>query len=395
MSQLKVNTIRHTGASSDAITLASDGTATAKITNYPHRNLIINGAFQIAQRATSSTDGNYKTLDRWKHNHGGTDENPTYAQIDLDSSDTGPWAKGFRKAFKFTNGNQTSGAGADDYVQVMQGIEAQNIAQSGWDYTSTSSYITISFWIKSSVAQAFAGHLRTADGTSKSYSFSTGSLSANTWTKVTKTIPGASGLQFDNNNAVGLYFYIFGFMGTNLTSTFTTESWANASSTNYANDMTSTWWTTNDATLAITGVQLEVGDTATDFEHLSYSDDLRKCQRYYYEVARGDDKVIGLTMFYNDVGLRTPIRYPVQMRTTPSVKTSNSAGHFQVWSGDGSGSGSGTQSTAFATFDTSPAFADTNGIVIASTVGDNNQNGQAGYIATQHADAYLCLDAEI
>ena len=288
MSQLKVNTIRHTSASSDAITLASDGTATAKITNnLSNRNLIINGAMQVAQRATSSTDGNYKTLDRWKHNHGGTDENPTYAQIDLDSSDTGPWAKGFRKAFKFTNGNQTSGAGADDYLQVMQAIEAQNIAQSGWDYTSSSSYITISFWIKSSVAQAFAGHLRTADGTSKSYSFSTGSLSANTWTKVTKTIPGASGLQFDNNAAAGLYFYIFAFMGTNLTSTFTTESWANASSTNYANDMTSTWWTTNDATLAITGVQLEVGDTATDFEHRSYGDDLAKCQRYY-QIQEGN-----------------------------------------------------------------------------------------------------------
>ena len=205
MSQLKVNTIRHTSATSDAITLANDGTATARITNnLSNRNLIINGAFQIAQRATSSTDGNYKTVDRWKHNHGGTDENPTYAQVDVTSNDPGPWEKGFRKGFRITNGNQTSGAGADDYVQVAQHFESQDIANSGWDYTSTSSYITISFWIKSSVAQAFAGHLRTADGTSKSYSFSTGSLSANTWTKVTKTIPGASGLQFDNNNAAGL-----------------------------------------------------------------------------------------------------------------------------------------------------------------------------------------------
>jgi hypothetical protein len=396
MSTLKVTNIQQGSASSSAIVLATDGTCTAKVTNnLSNRNLIINGSFQICQRSVSSTDGNYKTVDRWKHNHGGTDENPTYAQIDLDSSDAGPWAKGFRKAFKFTNGNQTGGAGADDYIQVMQAIEAQNIAKSGWDYTSTSSYITLSFWIKSSVAQAFAGHLRTADGTSKAYSFSTGSLSANTWTKVTKTIPGASGLQFDNNNAVGLYFYIFGFMGTNLTSSFTTESWANASSTNYANPMTSTWWTTNDATLAITGVQLEVGDTATDFEHLSYADDLRKCQRYYLEIARGDDKVIGLCMFYNDTGVRTAIRYPVQMRTTPSIETSNSAGHFACLSGDGSGSGSGTQSSAFATFDTSPAYADDNAIVIANTVADNNQNGQAGYIATQHADAYLCLSAEL
>ena len=333
MSQLKVNTIRHTSATSDAITLANDGTATARITNNrSNRNLIINGAFQIAQRATSSTDGNYKTVDRWKHNHGGTDENPTYAQIDLDSSDTGPWAKGFRKAFKFTNGNQTSGAGADDYVQVMQAIEAQNIAQSGWDYTSSSSYITISFWIKSSVAQAFAGHLRTVDGTSKSYSFSTGSLSANTWTKVTKTIPGASGLQFDNNNAVGLYFYIFGFMGTNLTSTFTTESWANASSTNYANDMTSTWWTTNDATLAITGVQLEVGDTATDFEHRTYADELTRSQRYYQQYM--NPACVGQIPDNSSKAYAIGLQFQTRMRATPTLSITNTGDGQNVHDGE-------------------------------------------------------------
>ena len=319
MSQLKVNTIRHTSASSDAITLASDGTATAKITNYPHRNLVINGAFQVAQRATSSTTGGYTTVDRFEHVISGTDEAPTFAQVDVTSNDPGPWEKGFRKGFRITNGNQTSGAGADDYVQVAQHFESQDIANSGWDYTSTSSYITISFWIKSSVAQAFAGHLRTADGTSKSYSFSTGSLSANTWTKVTKTIPGASGLQFDNNNAVGLYFYIFGFMGTNLTSTFTTESWANASSTNYANDMTSTWWTTNDAQLEITGVQLEVGDTATDFEHRSYGDELLRCQRYYYLHADSTDKMICSGTMNQNTAFQGFIQFPVTMRIGPSL----------------------------------------------------------------------------
>ena len=321
MSQLKVNTIRHTGASSDAITLASDGTATAKITNQPpgNRNLIINGAFNVAQRSASSTSGGYTTVDRFEHVISGTDEAPTFAQVDVTSNDPGPWEKGFRKGFRITNGNQTSGAGADDYVQVAQHFESQDIANSGWDYTSTSSYITISFWIKSSVAQAFAGHLRTADGTSKSYSFSTGSLSANTWTKVTKTIPGASGLEFANDNTVGLYFYIFGFMGTNLTSTFTTESWANASSTNYANDMTSTWWTTNDAQLEITGVQLEVGDTATDFEHRSYGDELLRCQRYYYLHADSTDKMICSGTMNQNTAFQGFIQFPVTMRIGPSL----------------------------------------------------------------------------
>ena len=86
-------------------------------------------------------------------------------------------------------------------------IEAQDIANSGWNYTSASSFITLSFWVKSSVAQTFYGYIKTRDGSHRvSYPFSTGSLSADTWTKVTKTIPGNSNLQFDNNNEKGFEF---------------------------------------------------------------------------------------------------------------------------------------------------------------------------------------------
>ena len=122
MSQLKVNTIRHTGASSDAITLASDGTATAKITNnLSNRNLVINGAFQVAQRGTSSTTSGWGTVDRWKHYNSVPDEAVTSTQHVLTSSDTGPWEKGFRYSAHMQNGNQTSGAfGANEVYFYYQ-----------------------------------------------------------------------------------------------------------------------------------------------------------------------------------------------------------------------------------------------------------------------------------
>ena len=90
MSTLKVDGIRSNSASSDAITLASDGTCTANITNnLSNRNLVINGAMQVAQRGTSSTTSGYGDVDRWQHEYAGTDEAPTFAQVEVVSSDSG------------------------------------------------------------------------------------------------------------------------------------------------------------------------------------------------------------------------------------------------------------------------------------------------------------------
>ena len=164
--------------------LLLSGTATGFPKPIGH-NLIINGAMNVAQRGTSSTSSLYRTVDRFRFAWAGTDENPTQAQVDV-ASGTTPYTLGFRKALKVTNGNQTSGAGGADRVAVEYRIEAQDIANSGWNYVSASSNITLSFWIKSSVAQTFYFYFETADGTPQIYSMSTGALSADTWTKVTK-----------------------------------------------------------------------------------------------------------------------------------------------------------------------------------------------------------------
>ena len=231
-----------------------------------NRNLIINGAMQVAQRGTSgSTADGYPSLDRFYTFSNGLDENPTMSQGSLTSSDT-PFSSGFRKYLRFQNGNQTSGAGASDQTQFKQHIEAQNVAQSGWNYTSSSSFITLSFWMRASVAQTYYGFLKASDGGNYIYPFSM-ALSADTWTKVTKTIAGNSNLQIDNDNGNGLEFGIYAYLGTSLTdNSVSLDAWAAYSSgTTRTPDHTTTWYTTNDSTIDMTGVQLEVGSTATEF----------------------------------------------------------------------------------------------------------------------------------
>ena len=323
MSEIKVNSIKGVGASTAAITVNNtDGTCTANITNnLSNRNLIINGAMQVAQRGTSSTDSGMKSVDRFQVLHNGTDEAPTQAQVDV-ASGTTPYTLGFRKALRVTNGNQTSGVAAADYIMLNTRIESQDVANSGWNYTSTSSFITLSFWVKSSVAQEFHGFLLSADGTRKLYSFSLGSLSADTWTKVTKTIPGISDLQFDNNNEQGILLRVAMYRGTDGTGTITQNQWGTFNTNVRYPNYTSTWYTTNDATFEITGMQLEVGSVATDFEHRSFAQELALCQRYYQEFEK-------LSTGYGSGNgyARSTHLYPCQMRAAPTATiTSTDAG---------------------------------------------------------------------
>ena len=316
MSTIKVQNIQHTGSSTNAIALASDGTCTANLTNRTNKNLIINGAMQVAQRATSSTTNGYGSLDRFHVGNGGVDENPTHAQVDV-ASGTTPYTLGFRKALKITNGNQTSGAGAGDYMYVKYAFEAQDIANSGWNYLSSSSFITLSFYVKSSVAQSFKGYFISQDSTTYLYPFETGSLSADTWTKVTKTIPGNSNLTFNNDNGNGLELYIWSFLGTDYTASSVTEdAWSTYVSAARTKDNTSTWYTTNDATLEITGLQLEVGSVATDFEHRSFAQELALCRRYYFgdtgSGLMGFGRVSSQSMMFS-------IQFPTEMRSNPSM----------------------------------------------------------------------------
>ena len=261
-----------------------------------NRNLVVNGAMRVAQRGTSYTGGYgtgnpgdyYKTVDRmfvYAANLPNTDV--TTSQVSLTSGSGSPYDLGFRKAFRITMGYQGS-VPASVKVGFQHRMEAQDIACSGWKHTSSSSYLTLSFWVKSSVAQTFYGQLRTIDGTSYHYPFSY-ALSADTWTKVEKTIPGNSNLTVYNDNGEGLRIDLSPYYGTDETNnSVTLNAWGAHSNSAKTPDQTSTWYSTNGATFEVTGLQLEVGQVATPFEHKKYADELFLCQRYYERQSAND-----------------------------------------------------------------------------------------------------------
>ena len=308
------------------------------VTQLSHRNLIINGDCRVNQRGGTSTAVGYKTVDRFKFGYGGEDETPTQAQVDISTNDPEPYAAGFRKAFRITNGNQTGGAGTSDYVEFQYKIEAGDIANSGWNFTSSSSFITLSFWVKSSVAQNFYGFVYSADGTAQRYIFETGSLTADTWKKVVVTIPGGSNVAFDDNVEEGMIIKWIPFYGTDLTNnSATVGSWANYNGGARCPDYTSTWYTTNDAQFEVTGVQLEVGSQATPFEHRKFHDELMLCQRYY-QRHRGST-YHGQNFVGRKTGSNTVIGTMygfLPMRTAATGTTSGSGAHRLYRTTDGS-----------------------------------------------------------
>ena len=430
MSTLKVNKLRDTAGSTDAITLDPNGGAvlagvttisTARITTGittsiqvgggvtisesgieasgigitcasinggqigGRRNLIINGAMMVAQRGTSATTNGYSTVDRFKTVHSGIDEGPTYAQVDV-SSGTTPYTSGFRKALKITNGNQTSGAGAADYISYAYRIEAQDIVNSGWNYVSSSSFVTLSFWIKSSVAQDFKGYIRAHDGTSQAYAFATGSLSADTWTKITKTISGNSNLTFDNNNDVGFEIVLGGFWGTDYTNNSVTEdAWAAYASGTRMKDNTSTWYTTNDATVEITGLQLEVGAQATPFEHRSFGEERSLCQRYYYvHLDSGNNgKSFMNSNQYNSGASYGHLQFACTMRTNPTLEIASGTNYYGAF-----GNSSAQYINDLSTVSTSP-----NGAELGASI--SFTSGHSIWWRTNNASSKIAFTAEL
>ena len=369
-----------------ATSFSGSGEGLTRTTQLSHRNIVINGAMLVAQRSTSSTTSGYGSVDRFQCIFTGVDEAPTQAQVNV-SSGTTPFTLGFRKAFKVTNGNQTGGAGTLDFITMRTRIEAQDMANSGWNYTSSSSFITLSFWVKSSVAQNFYGYLYTHDGTAQAYAFETGSLTANTWTKVVLKIPGNSNLQFDNNTNEGLDIYISQFWGTDRTDGGKTlNSWSSYNGAARTRDFTTTWYTTNDATFELTGVQLEVGEQATPFEHRSFANELRRCYRYFQRRTDGSNyQWVSLVSYYANSEIHGFFDHYETMRTSPTLSTDTGANTLAVQRAGG-----------YAVF--------TTGLV--KNGGNNNvtyyyrdgvtlgTSGQAGRCLTWTSGCNITLDAE-
>ena len=404
MSTLKVDAIRHNSATSDAITTAADGTCTAKLTSVgggglSHRNIIINGDMRIAQRHTSSTTHPAYGVDRFRWGFGNHSAGTvTASQQSLTSSDT-PYTLGFRKYTRLALG-QAGTAAANTYINLTYKAEAQDVANSGWNYTSTSSYITISFWFRASTNQTFVGEFQSKDGTAQAYTFTFTASGNNTWTKITKTIPGASNVQIDNDNGGGFDFRWYAFYGTDYsTSGHVLEQWGPYSSSDIVPDMASTWLTAGASTFDVTGVQLEVGDTATSFEHRSFHDELLRCQRYYYQVGGqrndgGPDEPYGVilphAMNASSIRVKGVLQHPVPMRDAPTVSGGGS-GTAKMQSGDNTSSSvlvyqstwTNSNSTKFTWIDFSP------------NSGTISQVGYSGVLYANNSTYHLKVSAEL
>ena len=292
-----------------------------------NRNLLINGAMNVAQRGTSSTASDYAALDRWRNSYGGG--TVTQTQEALTGGD--PYNDGHRNFLRATNTSVGSTA-ASDSLQIYQTIESQNLASSGWNSTSSSSFITLSAWVRSSLAGTYYVRLYIYDG-NKNYSFPI-TLSANTWTKITKSIPGASGNTVNNDNGHGMFVNIAPYIGTgNTDSGFTLNQWATCSSTSQAPDYAQNWRSTGSATFDITGVRLELGEQATPFEHRSFGDELLRCQRYLYRLVTDVDAgaFVSLTG-WNTNDTYGPILYPVEMRAAPTLSYGAALSDFLILS---------------------------------------------------------------
>tara|TARA_A200000159_G_scaffold156610_1_gene171776 strand:- start:158 stop:1105 length:948 start_codon:yes stop_codon:yes gene_type:complete len=275
---------------------------------------------QVAQRGTSATTDGYKFLDRWQTSAGNlsTGQNVVRSQQSLSSSDTGPFEAGFRKYARIATGAAGTLA-ANSYLDFYHHIEAQNIANSGWDYTSASSFVTVSFWLRVSTNQTFYLFLRSRDGTNQSYVTPITASANNTWTKITKTIPGNSNIVINDDNGSGLTVAFLIAYGSDFTDNGKAiNTWAAHSSSTHSPDVASTWLTAGASTFDVTGLQLEVGSVATDFEHRSFSQELALCQRYYQE-----GNTIGCGYGSANGYARGGYIYSVPMRATPSLVATN------------------------------------------------------------------------
>jgi len=277
------------------------------------KNRIINGAMTIAQRGTGTTtvtsNSSYYSCDRWQTLM------TVASKYSVGQSSTAP--AGFVNSLLLTSLSAYS-VGASDYFQFRQSIEGVNTADLAWG-TANAKTVTLSFWVQSSLTGTFGGSLCNNDG-SRSYPFSYTISSANTWTQASITIPGdTTGTWITNSSGAGIIVQFGLGVGSSLSGT--AGSWAGAyyiSSTGATSLVA-----TNGATFYITGVQLEVGTTATNFDFRSYGTELSLCQRYYEfggssgGAVQFSGTVTSGTAYYATVYLK------VTKRAIPTITTTN------------------------------------------------------------------------
>jgi hypothetical protein len=373
------------GASGQA--MITDGAGTLSwAAPYGNRNLIINGAMQVAQRSSgpitvsdSSNEG-FSTLDRWYLNFNAT----AGGALDFSQSTDAP--DGFASSVKLACSTADASHTGTEQIYLAQYMEAQNLQQFGYGASSAKS-MTISWYMK---AVNFTGPislaLDTTDGTQEYYVVSKNPTSS--WARYSVTIPGSSSATVNNDNGKGLSvkFVLAGDSSGTYAAASDSTAWSTTRK-DYRNDIGNLVSSTSNE-FYITGIQLELGDTATPFEHRSYGDELAKCQRYFYNFADGSvdsDAPISVGTYYSTTVIYSGVKLPVTMRAAPTLVTASGTSYYVAFrAGDSDPFDSIVLSLS------TPDYLEFNG--------DTNVSGTAGhgcFLRLNNASAKLQLDAEL
>ena len=273
------------------------------------KNIVINGDMRIAQRGTSAvTTGGSFTVDRWKNISNASD-------FSAQQSSTVPSGQGFYKSIYITP-TSTKSPGSGTYFFTSHYIEGLNIGQLNWG-TSSARTVTLSFWVRSSKTGIYTVGLKNAGATrsrQQEYTIS----SADTWEKKTITITGetSGSWPIDTTRGLALDFCLAG----NASATSTLGSWISANSNMSTNQVNFFDSTSNQ--FYLTGVQLELGAQATDFEHRSHGEEFSLCQRYF-QIFLNSNRVDVHRQSGTSSGHYIP--FYQHMRATPTLSLTRNA----------------------------------------------------------------------
>ena len=289
------------------------------------KNIIVNGAMQVAQRGTSSTglgatDG-YYTLDRFKVDHGATSAG-RYTMTQSAVTDL----NGFSNALKIdcTTADTSIAAGEGLFLsQKIEGLACQQLKSTS---TSTNAF-TLSFYAKSNASRAIASEILMAEGTnrhaSKLHTIGT------SWARYTMTVPAASSTEIDNDTTEGMAVQFILHGGSTYTGgTIAGTTLTSLTNANRAVGIGSIFAST-DNTLEITGVQLELGSQATPFEHRSFGEELALCQRYFLLYADGSE-LIGGGGYQSSTFPDVVVVLPLTMRTDPTLVQTSGSDYYGI-----------------------------------------------------------------
>ena len=328
MSTLKVDAIRHNSATSDAITTAADGTCTAKLTSVggaplSNRNKVINGAMTVSQyNGTSVVTGVNATgyrIDRWTHQIASINSAFSVSQS-TDSPD------GFGNSYKIdvtTADTSLAAAHAHFFRQKIEGQNLQDFAKG----TSSAKQFALSFYVKTNKTGVYTVELYDVDNNRAISKIFT--VADTNWNRYTIIFPEDTTGAFGNDNGNSLVLQFWLSAGSNYTTgTFNNSAWGSvsgkarvsSSNVNFGDSTSNDWY--------LTGVQLEVGDTATSFEHRSAGDELARCQRYFQVLSRNTSAGLNQHSRYPALGNGTNSTlwycyHKQTMRVRPSLVTSN------------------------------------------------------------------------